>query len=248
MENCTINYSTKATRISFHVNNIQAHQHSKRSNTMHNVISALDEINKTRIANSNIRRKLFEQHTVPGNQTTYYRTIELSKHSRVTLIANIQHLSDYGLTNGCTGTVYSIVPIAGTETSMYVLRERNITVYDRPPVVLFKPDKLDPKLQELQYPGIPPWGLSYISANRDPKSQMWVRIVFGPENTATDHWGLCANMLPVARINISKCDSGPERYCCRSVSVCDALAAQVKGRSRNPATISNGESQPPIST
>ena len=139
--------------LGFHINNLRALQHSRCTGNIHYIIGAEDTVKSERISNLDLRNLIIRDHTVPSGDCALYRKIELSKGSRITLIQNIPGLDAYGITNGLTGTVYDIVPMEGTENSIHKVGPKLI-VCDKPPVVLFKPDRIDKQLETISYPGV----------------------------------------------------------------------------------------------
>jgi hypothetical protein len=147
--------------LGFHINNERAFQHCHKTNQYLHIISSLDTFykSKTRILSPDLRREIFKNNTTPKDSNKLYRLVSLAKGSKITLVSNIRYLDLYGLTNGCTGTVYDIVTPKDALESRHILHNERVILYDRPPIVLFKPDKLDPRLANLHYPGVPEPGI-----------------------------------------------------------------------------------------
>jgi hypothetical protein len=148
--NCPI--ITPLKKLGFYINNLMAYRHSLMSGRIHHVICAYDLVKSERVRNSRIRDAIIEQTTMPKGNRYHYRTIELSIGSKVVLTKNIKHLAEYGLTNGCPGTVVGIVP--NPKLKYDVFYSRNIALTTGPPIILFKPDRPDPILNTFVYPGL----------------------------------------------------------------------------------------------
>jgi hypothetical protein len=83
------------------------------------------------------------------------KTVELAVGSKVMLTVNQNPLAQFGLANGCKGTVVGIVP-ASSEHAMqeYYIDGIRMIVHREPPVVLFKPDELSDDLKKIRFPGL----------------------------------------------------------------------------------------------
>ena len=128
-------------KLGFHINNICARKFSKKNKTPLIIIVALDTINNERPSNSNIKNAIIEKTTIANsdnNKSEHYRILELCIGSKLMINHNIPHLSEYGLTNGCHGTVYDIIPLEGMEKNIHYFEGENIIIMDRPPIGLFK--------------------------------------------------------------------------------------------------------------
>ena len=151
-------YISPLKLICWHVNNIKALEYSLKCNNIHYIICSYDTINNQRISNHEIRDTIYRRFSSPKGTNAYYRTVELSIGSKITLVRNITGLSEYGITNGSTGTVHAIVNSTATANHRHQINASTV-LYTYPPIIIYKPDVLDEALSRLCYPGMPEPGL-----------------------------------------------------------------------------------------
>jgi hypothetical protein len=138
----------------FIINSVKAFQFSKKFNTRRIIISAWDTCQGRQIQNSGIKQQIILKHTCPGSNSNFYRIIELCIGSRVVLTSNIKNLDQYGLTNGISGIVVGLVPFNSRDIDHKYYPNHNLSIYSTPPILLFKPDKLDSRLSNFSYSGL----------------------------------------------------------------------------------------------
>jgi len=133
------------------INNVKCHQYALKYNAIRHVISSCDLVSGQRVSQPGLRKYLIKEYSELSTRCKLQRVLQVCIGSSITLTSNILHLSQYGLTNGSRGTVYAISSDHLSANSIVYDEDSNSIFYTRPPVIFFKPDYLDPRLEQFKY-------------------------------------------------------------------------------------------------
>ncbi len=152
--------------------NVYKHRaHCRSTAVTEYVINALDLLDGQSLNESIKRRFLFDEtHNTPGSDKALIRTdnispksLHISKGARVIITKNLN--TKLGLVNGAPGTIHSILLPPGANPFVSA-QAPGCKFLSAPPVVLFKPDKPPPHLENYTFSGLEdyPPGLIPITA------------------------------------------------------------------------------------
>jgi len=152
-------YITTRKETNYKINNIKCLHYSMKNNAKIHVISAHDTCGELPLKSIALQNYVKKKHSWSTSSNKLQRVLRVCVGSRITLSENIKDLSKYGLTNGCNGTVFAIV--SDHLHSKYVIHDNdaNTTYYTKPPIILFKPDKLDERHLNFKYENIEERGI-----------------------------------------------------------------------------------------
>lgn len=144
-------YIVPGKELGHEINKIRTRNYASQLNLPLHIIHAQDFHLKKPITNSTIKNCIASMPTT----SDLSRILICAIGSKMVLTHNVENLKDYGITNGSTGTIVSFCTDNMKYGKPIYLENLNAYFYQSPPIAIFKPDRLDDKLNELRFPYVP---------------------------------------------------------------------------------------------